>query len=199
MKIQIFITLLFLWLTSCGYQRESEQKAYSLHLSDHSLSVIMPHPTMGIVTPGLADWRGVDLDNVVEDIYNECLKTLKSGAITVFVGFENPQTDKYGNVTMAYEYFQIVTIPLEEAKKYKSGKFLDAEYQIKQTFYNAAFGQIQTYWKYQTTLTDGSKVYLAPRDPFQTESTQSAGSYYADPNVLQLDSTEIIYLDKYDY
>lgn len=142
----------------------------------------MPHPTMGIVTSGLSDWRGVDLDNVVEDIYNECLKTHKSGDIVVWARFENPQTDKYGNETMAYDDFEIATIPLSEAHKYKSGKFLDAEYQIKQNFYNAAFGQIQTYWKYQTTLTDGTKVYLAPRDPFQTERTQPTQSNYIAPD-----------------
>lgn len=195
MKHIQFSLILLLWLSSCAFQQESKDKAYTFYWQENSLFVEMPHPTMGIVTPGLADWRGVDLDNVVEDIYNECLKTLKSGDITVFVGFENPQTDKYGNVTMAYEYFQIVTIPLEEAKKYKSGKFLDAEYQIKQTFYNAAFGQIQTYWKYQTTLTNGTKVYFLPTE--RTQPTQS--DYYADPNVWQIDSTGIIDLDLYDY
>lgn len=124
----------------------------------------MQHPTMSIVTPGLSDWRGVDLEKVIDEIYEVCSSSQSSGDVVVFVGFENPQTDKYGNVTMAYEHFEIATIPLSEARKYKSGKFLDAEYQIKQGFHNAAFGQIQTYWNYRATLPDGSKVYFKPTE-----------------------------------
>ncbi|WP_305156448.1 hypothetical protein [uncultured Muribaculum sp.] len=173
MKNFSIIVLLLLSISSCTLTQSHNDKPYSIYWEENNLCVEMPHPTMGIVTPGLANWRGVDLDNVVEDIYNECLKTHKSGDIVVWARFENPQTDKYGNETKAYDESEIVTIPLEEAKKYKSGKFLDAEYQIKQNFYNAAFGENQTYGNLrQTTLPDGTKVYLAPGDSLPTERFQ---------------------------
>ena len=164
MKNLLIIALLLLFISSCTSTQPQEEKPYSIHWRDNSILVVMQHPTMSIVTPGLSDWRGVDLEKVIDEIYEVCSSSQSSGDVVVFVGFENPQTDKYGNVTMAYEHFEIATIPLSEARKYKSGKFLDAEYQIKQGFHNAAFGQIQTYWNYRATLPDGSKVYFKPTE-----------------------------------
>jgi len=133
----------------------------------------MPHPTMDNVEPGKPYWRGVRLDNVVKDIYTECLQCNKSGDIdiTVWVRFENPQTDKYGNETMAYNEYKIATIPLSEARKYKSGKYLDNEYKLKKGFHNAAFGSPKTSIDTlrQAILEDGTRVYIALGDSLATE------------------------------
>lgn len=100
----------------------------------------MQHPTIGLIELGHEDWNGVQLNEVTDDIYKECTTTENSGSAVVWVRFENPQTDKYGNETMAYDDFEIATIPLSEARKYKSGKFLDAEYQLTEGIRKAAFG-----------------------------------------------------------
>lgn len=60
--------------------------------------------------------------------------------MVVWARFENPQTDKYGNETMAYDDFEIATIPLSEARKYKSCRFLDVEYKLSEGIRKAAFG-----------------------------------------------------------
>ncbi len=119
----------------------------------------MPHPTIGIVGLGMEDWRGVELKKVVEDIYIECSSSKSSGNAVVWVRFENPQTDKYGNVTMAYDDYQLATIPLSEARKYKSSKFLDAEYKLSEGIRNAAFRANSTVEEIYTP-----NQYIAPTD-----------------------------------
>lgn len=192
MKNILFSLILMLYFSSCAYQRESEQKAYSIYWQENNLCVEMPHPTMGIVTPGLADWRGVDLDNVVEDIYNECLKTHKSGDIVVWVRFENPQTDKYGNETMAYDDFEIATIPLEEAKKYKSGKFLDAEYKLTKGIHKAAFGSTDNADDYDEWLKSQSNWATDTEKAVRTNNTIeldyiAPNQYIAPTDTIDLD------------
>ena len=121
----------------------------------------MSHPTIGLIELGREDWNGVQLYEVADDIHKECSTTQKSGNAIVWVRFENPQTDKYGNVTMAYDDFEIATIPLSEARKYKSGKFLDAEYKLTEGIRNAAFSPTNNEDDYDEWL---KKQYIAPTD-----------------------------------
>jgi len=133
------VLLCIICLFSCKQKSES----YTIYWQDNNLCVVMPHPTMGLVELGKVNWNGVELEKVVDDIYNECVQTNKSGNIAVWVRFENQQTDKYGNETMAYEDHAIAIIPLSEARKYQSGKYLDNEYKLKHGLHNAAFGDLQ--------------------------------------------------------
>ena len=136
-KILSFVIFIVLSAISCG-----RNKPYTIYWSDNNLCVVLPHPTIGIVGFGHEDWKGVDLNQVAEDIYKECIKSGNSGDIIIWARFENPQTDKYGNETMFYNDYEIATIPLSEACKYKSGKFLDSEYKLSLGFRKAAFGKI---------------------------------------------------------
>ena len=136
-KILVCIILIALSAISCG-----RNKPYTIYWSDNNLCVVLPHPTIGIVGFGREDWKGVDLNQVAEDIYKECIKSGNSGDVIIWARFEDPQTDKYGNETMFYNDYEIATIPLSEACKYKSGKFLDSEYKLSLGFRKAAFGKI---------------------------------------------------------
>lgn len=121
----------------------------------------MPYPTIGLVRIGCEHWNGVELSEVADDIYKKCSTTEKSGNAVVWVRFENPQTDKYGNETMAYDDFEIATIPLSEARKYKSGRFLDAEYKLSEGIRKAAFGSTDNEDDYDEWL---KSQYIAPTD-----------------------------------
>ena len=140
MKNILLSLILVLCFSSCAFQQESKDKAYTIYWQDNNLCVVMQHPTIGLIELGREDWNSVQLSEVADDIYKECSTTEKSRNVAVWVRFENPQTDKYGNVTMAYDDFEIATIPLSEARKYKSGKFLDAEYKLTEGIRKAAFG-----------------------------------------------------------
>lgn len=161
-------TVLMLCVASC--ESTQTQKPFSIYWHDNNLCVTMPHPTSGIIELGKVDWGGVDLNQVVSDIFNECNNSKRSGEVTIWVRFENPQTDKYGNVTMAYDDHQIATILLSEARKYKSGKFLDTEYKLSQSIYNAAFGSTDNessfddYNEFDKELEELRKRYIAPTD-----------------------------------
>ena len=139
MKIIQLLTILslFLGLSSC-----EEKKLYTVYWQDQSLCVVLQHPTLGVAGIGVEDWRGVELSDVAENIYKEIKSSNKSGNITVWVRFENPITDKYGNETMNYNDFLIAEIPVSEAKKYKSGEYLNREYKLIDGFRKAAFGKI---------------------------------------------------------
>lgn len=163
-----------LCFSSCAFQHESKDKAYAIYWQDNSLCVTMPRPTIGVIELGREHWNGVKLSDVADDIYKECSSTEKSENVVVWVRFENPQTDKYGNVTMAYDDFEIATIPLSEARKYKSGKYLDAEYRLTENIRNAAFGSTNNdeyhdswdnYNEFDRELNDlRNKRYIAPTD-----------------------------------
>ncbi len=71
------------------------ERSYQTYWQDNNLCVVMKRPTVGIIELGKTDWNGVELDDVVETIYNECIQTERSGNAIVWVRFENPQTDRY--------------------------------------------------------------------------------------------------------
>ena len=137
MKKSIFIFLCVILMVSCSI--DDKKSNYALDWQGNNLCVIMPHPTMGIISPGLIDWRGVELSDVVENIYNELMKTDFSGNVSIWVRFEMSEHDKYGNQVISYDDHFLVDIPVSEAKKYKSGNYLDLEYHIKDHIRQSAF------------------------------------------------------------
>lgn len=138
MKWILSLTLLIA-IISCD-NRTQIQHPYNIYWQDNNLCVIMKRPTMGIVELGKIDWNGVELDDVVNDIYNECIHSERNGNAIIWIRFENPQTDKYGNETMSYDDYKIATIPLSEARKYKSAKYLDLEYKLTDNIQKSALG-----------------------------------------------------------
>lgn len=86
--------LLFIIMSSCDNHSLTEC-SYQTYWQDNNLCVVMKRPTVGIIELGKTDWNGVELDDVVETIYNECIQTERSGNAIVWVRLENPQTDKY--------------------------------------------------------------------------------------------------------
>lgn len=100
----------------------------------------MPHPTKGIIGVNQIDWRGVELSEIKEDILYEIHKTHLSGDALVWVRFEIPKHDKYGNETMSYDDHFVTTIPISEGKNFKSSEYLDMEYHISNGINKAAFG-----------------------------------------------------------
>lgn len=138
MKWILSLTLLIA-IISCD-NRTQTQRSDNIYWQDNNLCVIMKRPTMGIVELGKIDWNGVEFDNVVNDIYNECINSERNGNAIVWIRFENPQTDKYGNETMSYDDYKIATIPLSEARKYKSAKYLDLEYKLTDNIQKSALG-----------------------------------------------------------
>lgn len=97
---------------------------------------------MGIVTPGLIDWRRVDMSEVIEDICKKLKDANLSGDIQVWVRFIIIEHDKYGNENISYDYHSIAKIPIYEAKKFKSGFYLNSEYHLIENISEAAFGNV---------------------------------------------------------
>lgn len=132
--IYLLLTFLFMAISSCR-----EKPKYTVYWENANLCIVMPRPTLGIVGFNEVDWRGVDLSKVMEDIYDEFILTRRSGTVQLWLRFEIPLTDKYGNETMTYEDYRLVEIPVSEAKKFKSGKYLEAEYRIIEKIKDVAF------------------------------------------------------------
>ncbi len=124
----------------CSCQKD---KPYSIYWQDNNLCVVMPHPTFGIVELNREYWNGVELADVVNDIFYEIKANSKFNYTNVILCFESLQTDKYGNEIKSYETFKIAAIPTAEAPKYKAGKFFDSSFHITDNIRNAAFGNIE--------------------------------------------------------
>lgn len=139
MKTILYLVILSLLL---GLGACEQKKLYTVYWQDQNLCIVLQHPTLGVAGIGIEDWLGVELSDVAEDIYKEIKSSNKSDNIIVWVRFEDPITDKYGNETMNYNDFIIAEIPVYEAKKYKSGEYLNREYKLIDGFRKAAFGQI---------------------------------------------------------
>ena len=130
--------LVVMAVVSCDSCSKKE-KAYSLSLEGNNLYITMPHPTFGIVQLGKADWRGVSLSEVVEDVYQTILDSSITGECNLFVRFIIEDTDKYGNKTETFEEHQLLSLPVDEVRKYQSSMYLDANYQIRDIISAKAF------------------------------------------------------------
>lgn len=137
MKNAIFIIFgaILILVSACDKKKNN----YTVYWEGNNLCAVMPHPTSSIVVLGQTDWRGVELSEVVEDIYNELQKTKLSGNVLVWVRFEMLEHDKYGNEVISYDDHFLTNIPIPEAKKFKSGNFLDMEYHLKKLIEQSAF------------------------------------------------------------
>ena len=153
------------FLNSCIYSGgNNSSKSYSIYMNDNNLSVVMEHPTYGIVELNRPDWKGVKLEEVAEDIYNHLQQSKINGEFIIWVQFMNTQTDKYGNITTTYEDYEIGRIPSSEARKYKSWEYLDENYQLTNNIRKAAFDP-----NYKKNIEEDpydhiSEGYIAPTD-----------------------------------
>ena len=152
MKTVFYITIVTIvsLFSSC-----EKRKPYSINWEGNNLCVVLHHSSQNQNNP-IGYWRGV-----VDDIYNEISTTDKLGNISLFLSVEDPKMDKYGNESMEYYTIEINSIPISEAKKYKSGTYFDMEYGLINNFLKATSLR-------QQTLPDGTKVYLAPGDSLPT-------------------------------
>lgn len=138
--IQIALSIvLTLLLVSCNNETN---KGHDIYWDNDNLCVVMEHPTYGIVEINRPNWGKVNLNEVVEDIYDYIRKNESYETVKVWVRFESPLTDKYGNETMTYDDYEIATIPVSEAIKYQSAEYLDRAYNITDNFNRIAFGDI---------------------------------------------------------
>lgn len=133
----IIISIIGLAISSC-----KEDKPYSIYWQDNNLCVVMPHPTIGVIGINQEGWNGVDLADVVNDIFSEIKANSKSDTTIVLLRFETVLTDKYGNESKSSEDFKIAIIPTIEAPKYKANKFFDLNYHLTDNMRKAAFGNI---------------------------------------------------------
>lgn len=142
MKPYLFIVismLLTFLIVSC---EQKSEKGYDIYWDKDNLCVVMEHPTYGIIEINRPNWGKVRLNEVVEDIYDYIRKKESYETVKVWVRFESPLTDKYGNETMTYEDYEIATIPVSEAIKYQSWEFLNQSYNIIVNIEKAAFGDV---------------------------------------------------------
>lgn len=160
-------------LSSCG-----EKPKYTVYWDNTNLCIVMPHPTVGVVGIGRIDWRGVELSDVITEVHDELISTNLSGTVSIWVRFELSKTDKYGNESTTYDDHLLAEIPISEAKKFKSGKYLDIEYGLKDKLIRVvtepeSSAKERTASTHETLrvayLSDGTKVYLAPGDSLATE------------------------------
>lgn len=165
------IYFVFSFICGLSVSCNHNDKAYAVEWSDNNLFITMSPPAMSTITPGLIDWHGVDLSDVMNEIHYKLLSTNHSGTVAVKIRFAIPQTDKYGNESLSFQDYLIASIPISEAKKFKSGKYLDSEYCISDGIKRAALEPspynnegLNYLGLKQETLSNGTKVYLQPGD-----------------------------------
>lgn len=177
-SIYLLSTLLLMAISSCG-----EKPKDTVYWDNTNLCIVMPHPTVGVVGVGLIDWRGVELSDIITDVHDELISTNLSGTVSIWVRFELSKTDKYGNEATTYNDHLLAEIPISEAKKFKSGKYLDIEYGLKDKLIRVvtepeSSAKERTASTHETLrvayLSDGTKVYLAPGDSLAEQCTSSA-------------------------
>lgn len=123
-------------LASCDMQ---SSKKYSLSLDRNNLYITMPHPTIDAANFNKVNWQGVNLSSVVQDTYKMLQDGSANGECTLYVNFETDQTDQYGNPIKNSDKKLLTSIPLNEARRFQSSKFLDESYMISEKIYRAAF------------------------------------------------------------
>lgn len=116
------------FLMACNSQSD---KPYSIAMQGNNLYITMPYPTSSLNEYGQIDWHGVELSDVVEDIFKELQSSDFDGDCSLYARFETNTTDKYGYTQSKYDEKFIVSIPISEAKKYKDAEHLDSNYSIR--------------------------------------------------------------------
>lgn len=177
--LTLIIIAVFFGISSCD-KNNKKDKDYSTYLQDNNLCITMPHPTMGVVQPGLIDWRGIHLNDIYEELFEKLVKSNNTGEIYIWVRFEQPFTDKYGNGTMTYDDHMIAIVPMDEAVKYRNGKYLAESYCLSENIKKAAFGDYEEAIKeYNTFNNKNSKE--------NTELHRMQVDYVAPTDTLHLD------------
>lgn len=119
------------------------KKAYKASWNKNMLVIEMPYPTKGVVGINAISWGEVDVDELVEDIYDEIKKSDYSQCL-ICVMFITKYKDQYGNDVEDKTNLHLIAClnPLE-VRKYKNGKYLDEHYNITNRILREAFGGIE--------------------------------------------------------
>lgn len=105
-------------------------KPYKLNWDRNLLIVEMPYPTMGGVGINKIDWGKVDVDDLVEDIYDE-LKDSRSQQCILSVRFTSKGKDVYGNDTSdKSSLYYIWSGSPAKVSKFQSGQYFNEYYHI---------------------------------------------------------------------
>lgn len=116
-KFKLLLSVVIcLLVESCDTKQNG--KIYQISQDNNNLYITMPHPTIGIVGINEVSWRGVDLDELTNDIYTTLKKQHLSDIYSLYVKFETTSTDKYGNVEKNYKEAFLFEVPVEEVRKY---------------------------------------------------------------------------------
>lgn len=115
-------------------------KAYKTSWNKNILIIEMPYPTKGLVGINEISWGKVDVDELVEDIYNE-VKDADYQQCLVCAQFITNYKDKYGEeVQEKTTPHLLVLLNPKEVRKYKNGKYLNEYYHITNRILSEAFG-----------------------------------------------------------
>ncbi len=185
--MKTFLQIIFLTCLSalCSCSFIEEEKPYQVYWEENNLCVILSRPSVGIAGPNKVDWGGVEMSDVSDDIYRSIIRSDVTGNIFIWVRFKRTETDKYGNQTYDYDDFPIVTIPMDEAKKYRHGYYLDQNYHITSKIAETALSSVNII----SFNSDGTITYkegIKPED-FGNPTISSASQ--------QSQRTDSIYID----
>lgn len=137
-KFKLLLSVVIcLLVESCDTKQNG--KIYQISQDNNNLYITMPHPTIGIVGINEVSWRGVDLDELTNDIYTTLKKQHLSDIYSLYVKFETTSTDKYGNVEKSYKEAFLFEVPVEEVRKYKDYKYFGNSYDLTGKLREAAF------------------------------------------------------------
>ena len=146
-----------------------KEKPYSLSIQDNHLYITMPHPTIGIVGINEVSWRGVDLDELTNDIYTTLENQNLPNIYSVYVKFETSSTDKYGNKEKSYKEAFLFEVSVEEVRKYKDSKYFGNSYDLTGKLHEAAFANNITF--------DGQGQLVEPRVNSNTSTNTQEKDY----------------------
>lgn len=107
-----------------------KNEAYKMYWNNNMLIIEMPYPTIGVVGINKVSWGKVDVDDLLDDIY-ENVKSSNYPNCLVCARFISTDKDKYGNkIEEKSELHLLVSINPTEARKYQSGEYLNDNYHI---------------------------------------------------------------------
>lgn len=112
-----------------------KDKPYDIYFQERNLCVTLPYPT--VMLTGAEHWE-IDLTEIRNELYRILRNENLSGRYDIYARFEVPQTDKYGNSSMAYNDKYIATVEAEEARKYTDSNYFNKSYRIESLFRKAA-------------------------------------------------------------
>ena len=129
--------ILFLTL-SCekGKNIQQEENLFKIYWNNGKLYIDMPKPSK---YQGDIDWKGVDKNNLVENVYNEIKNNSTSTFVEVILRQSYKEIDQYGNESLQYKVKSIGNLKVSEVQKYKDYNYFDRRYHIRYNLEAVAF------------------------------------------------------------